>query len=58
MIRPKGGNAIFMMLGLSGSNRVAAIGSIAAVLGGNHIARVERQFATDDGRNERRRRAP
>ena len=49
----------FMMLGLFGSNQVAAIGSIAVVLRRNRVARIERQyFATDDGRNEGRRGAP
>jgi hypothetical protein len=50
---------LFMVLGVFGSNQVAAIGSIAVVLGGIVSLRVERQyFATDDGRNERRRGGP
>jgi len=51
---------LVMMLGLFGSsNQVAAIGSIAVVLGGNRVVRIERQYvAPDDGRHERRRGAP
>jgi hypothetical protein len=50
---------LVMMLGLFGSsNQVAAIGSIAVLLGGR-VARIERQYvAPDDGRHERRRGAP
>jgi hypothetical protein len=50
---------IFMVLGVFGSNQVAAIGSIAVVLGGIVSLRVERQyFATDDDGNDLRRGVP
>jgi hypothetical protein len=50
---------LLMMLGLFGSNQVAAIGSITVVLGRNRVARIERQYiATDNGPNARRRGAP
>jgi hypothetical protein len=48
---------LFMLLGLFGSNQVAAIDWRGA--GRNRVTRIERQYsATDDGRNERRRGAP
>ena len=55
-----GGFALLLvtMLGLFGPNQVAAIGSIAVVLGGIVSLGSSQYVATDDGRHERRRGAP